>query len=426
MHRTVKHRRARRGFTLVEVIIALVILGIGLVGVIQLFPMGLRSSARAENSTRAAILAQQIMEGLKADSHDLPIIPGDPNLYPIPGNGFDDDGRADLRNNHPANAVDFNRNGKLDMDWDGGYVDANGDGIPDFASHGWYKGDHNRDGDPFYDPESIPGVNYGIDEEYADGRDNDGDGKIDEDTMLASNFLPNGTIFRYDPLAPGDGIDNDGDGEEGSPERRILIDHDGNPGTDPVWVTVKIADGEDNNGNGIIDEGIDEDIYFLGDNRDCRMACYPFTPKPFPPLVRAAAGIEQERFESPNQNFSWQIFVGRVSDGGGDGLDNDGDGKIDEDPRDGIDNDQDGRIDEDPSPMPLPGFRKVVVRITWGGDYQNNDGDFDIDLKTGARVDRIDEEMKNGIDDDLDGRIDEDCFEYFYDLVGYIKLKTAR
>lgn len=424
MHRTVKRNKTRRGFTLVEVIIALVILGIGLVGVIQLFPMGLRSSARAESGTRAAILAQQIMEGLKADSHDLPIIPGDPNLYPIPGNGFDDDNRADLRNNASANAADFNRNGKLDMDWDGGYVDADGNSIPDSASHGWYKGDANRDGDPFYDPEFYGAL--GIDEEYADGKDNDGDGKIDEDTRLASNSLTSASIFPYDPLAPGDGIDNDGDGEEGSPTRRILVDTDGNPGTPPQWVTVKVADGEDNNGNGIIDEGIDEDIYGLGNNRDCRMACYPFTPKPFPPLVRAAAGIEQERFESPNENFSWQIFVGRVSDGGGDGLDNDGDGLIDEDPCDGIDNDLDGKIDEDPSPMPLPGFRKVTVRIAWGGDYQNNDGDFNFDPKTGARVERIDEELRNGLDDDLDGRVDEDCFEYFYDLTGYIKVKTGQ
>jgi prepilin-type N-terminal cleavage/methylation domain-containing protein len=191
MHRTVKHHRARRGFTLVEVIIALVILGIGLVGVIQLFPMGLRSCARAENGTRAAILAQQIMEALKADSHDLPIIPGDPKLYPIPGNGFDDDNRRTCAIAIPP------------MRWTSTQRQTRhglGRRIrrrqwrrhPDVASHGWYQGDHNRDGDPFYDPE-FPVA--GIDEEYADGRDNDGDGKIDEDTMLASNSLPNGTIF---------------------------------------------------------------------------------------------------------------------------------------------------------------------------------------------------------------------------------------
>jgi prepilin-type N-terminal cleavage/methylation domain-containing protein len=422
MHRTVKRNKTRRGFTLVEVIIALVILGIGLVGVIQLFPMGLRSSARAESGTRAAILAQQIMEGLKADSHDLPIIPGDPNLYPIPGNGFDDDNRADCAITlPPMQRTSTQRQARHGLGR--GYVDANGDRIPDGASHGWYQGSQ-PGWRSLYDPEFYGAL--GIDEEYADGKDNDGDGKIDEDTRLASNSLTSASIFPYDPLAPGDGIDNDGDGEEGSPTRRILVDTDGNPGTPPQWVTVKVADGEDNNGNGIIDEGIDEDIYGLGDNRDCRMACYPFTPKPFPPLVRAAAGIEQERFESPNENFSWQIFVGRVSDGGGDGLDNDGDGLIDEDPRDGIDNDLDGKIDEDPSPMPLPGFRKVTVRITWGGDYQNNDGDFNFDPKTGARVERIDEELRNGIDDDLDGRVDEDCFEYFYDLTGYIKVKTGQ
>ena len=435
----------RRSFTVLEVIIALAILGIGLVGLIQLFPMGLEASRRAENNTRAAILAQQILESLKADSNDLPFIEGSPQIYPIPGNGFDDDERLDLGLAQGSMlAVDRNYNGKLDVDFDGGYVDLldntdnnlGSDGVADPASTQeppynynlrgsfllWrYRGDYNGDGDPHYDPENYG--RFGIDEELPDGKDNDGDGRIDEDCTLATNVRG----IRVFPLEPGDGIDNDGDGEQGSPTIDMYLDMDDDPLTSPVFMQgLKIKDGDDNNGDGLIDEGIDEEIFNgLDDDgdglvdEDCRMASYPLTPLRFPPVVKAVAGFAKERFEHPNERFSWQVFVGRVSDGGGDGLDNDGDGLIDEDRRDGIDNDQDGRVDEDPSPLPLPGYRKVVVRITWGGDGEDNDGDG-----------RIDEELPDGLDDDGDGLDDDiygskrDTFEYFYDLTGYIQIKT--
>lgn len=424
----------QRAFTLLEMVIALTLLGIGLVGMIQLFPIGLRSSVRAESSTRAAILAQEIMEALKTDDVDLPYIPGDPQLYGIPGNGFDDDRRGDPSTNPGlAAAVDFNRNGRIDVDWDGGYVDRlklndqgqwvpGSDGyrdllLPPVDRFGAIKGDANQDGDPFYDPESTGSL--GADEEYADGRDNDGDGRIDEDCMLATNFYM-GNSGIPDPLAPGNGWDDDGDGEPGSPTRYVWVETDADPGNSLQRIEVKIKDGNDNNGDGRIDEGIDEEIYDGRDNdndgmvdEDCIMAAFPFVPVPFPPLVQAVEGFQQERFGHPNERFSWQIFVGRVSDGSSDGLDNDGDGLIDEDPRDGIDNDRDGSIDEDPASMPLPGYRKVVVRITWGGDREDNDGDG-----------LVDEEMENGLDDDGDGNIDEDNYEFLYDLVGFVQIKA--
>lgn len=62
------HRRAlepRAAFTLLEIIIALAVMSIGLFGAIRVFPLGLRASVRAEQSSRATMLAQRAMEELK-------------------------------------------------------------------------------------------------------------------------------------------------------------------------------------------------------------------------------------------------------------------------------------------------------------------------------------------------------------------------
>ena len=53
------------GFSLIELIIALGILSVGLVGAIRVFPLGLRASQRTEMSSRATILAQRTLEELK-------------------------------------------------------------------------------------------------------------------------------------------------------------------------------------------------------------------------------------------------------------------------------------------------------------------------------------------------------------------------
>lgn len=438
----------RRGFSVIEVIVALTILGIGLVGMIQLFPVGLESSRRAENETRAAILAQEILEGLKADPLSLPVIPGSVELVPLPGNGIDDE-RVNYSSSEAAGllaSIDRNSNGRLDIDFDGGLLDRfsggdqterDPDGLidrrhstPDYNYDGMpgiYQGDANGDGDPFYDPEYYAG--RGIDEEYPDGKDNDGDGEVDEDCNLAVNYLTGSIGLFPEPLSSGDGLDNDGDGEEGSPAVDIRrYSFPPNPASPYQWVNVSVADGNDNNNDGRIDEGIDEELFDGLDNdgdgmvdEDCRLASYPFVPRRFPPLVQAVEGQPQDLFAHPNEQFSWQFLVGRVSDGGGDGFDNDGDGLIDEDPRDGIDNDLDGRVDEDPSPMPLPGYRKVIIRITWGGDREDNDGDGGDTLQT----ERIDEERIDGLDDDFDGLIDEDTYTNSYELTGFVLLQSA-
>ena len=57
-----------RAFSLVELIIALAILSVGLVGAMRVFPMGLRASQRAEQSSRPVIAAQRVIESLKLKS----------------------------------------------------------------------------------------------------------------------------------------------------------------------------------------------------------------------------------------------------------------------------------------------------------------------------------------------------------------------
>ena len=49
-------------FSLVELVIAMAILGVGIVGAMRVFPIGLRASRRAEVRSRAVIVAQRTLE----------------------------------------------------------------------------------------------------------------------------------------------------------------------------------------------------------------------------------------------------------------------------------------------------------------------------------------------------------------------------
>ncbi len=57
--------RRPAGFSLVELVIAMAILGLGLVGAMRIFPVGLRASQRAQFRSRAALIAQRMLESLK-------------------------------------------------------------------------------------------------------------------------------------------------------------------------------------------------------------------------------------------------------------------------------------------------------------------------------------------------------------------------
>ncbi|MDP2911125.1 MAG: prepilin-type N-terminal cleavage/methylation domain-containing protein [Candidatus Omnitrophota bacterium] len=60
----------KKGFSLLELIIAIAVLAVGLVGVLQIFPIGLRASQRAGMMTKAAFLAQNKIEDVKLAGFD--------------------------------------------------------------------------------------------------------------------------------------------------------------------------------------------------------------------------------------------------------------------------------------------------------------------------------------------------------------------
>jgi prepilin-type N-terminal cleavage/methylation domain-containing protein len=63
--------RNKKGFTLLEIILALAILVIGVVGVLVIFPVGLRASKRGGDFTMATILAQRQMETIRRVGHAI-------------------------------------------------------------------------------------------------------------------------------------------------------------------------------------------------------------------------------------------------------------------------------------------------------------------------------------------------------------------
>ena len=60
----------KSGFTIVEVLIAMVVLLVGVLGVIQLFPAGLNASKESKNETITSDLVQAKLEELKAMNYD--------------------------------------------------------------------------------------------------------------------------------------------------------------------------------------------------------------------------------------------------------------------------------------------------------------------------------------------------------------------
>jgi len=76
-----------KGFSLLELIIAIGVLAIGLVGVLQIFPVGLRTSYRSGMLTKAAFLAQNKIEELKVAG--LEAVTASPPEIPLSGRDGD-------------------------------------------------------------------------------------------------------------------------------------------------------------------------------------------------------------------------------------------------------------------------------------------------------------------------------------------------
>jgi type IV pilus assembly protein PilV len=62
-------KKKARGFTLIEVLVSMVILGIGILGVTVLFPAALRDSQHASSVTVAAVYADSVIDMLKAQGY---------------------------------------------------------------------------------------------------------------------------------------------------------------------------------------------------------------------------------------------------------------------------------------------------------------------------------------------------------------------
>jgi prepilin-type N-terminal cleavage/methylation domain-containing protein len=58
--------RLQKGFTLIEIIAALAIIGLGLVGILSLFPVGIDASKRAGDLTNATVLGQSVLTQIRA------------------------------------------------------------------------------------------------------------------------------------------------------------------------------------------------------------------------------------------------------------------------------------------------------------------------------------------------------------------------
>lgn len=61
-----RQRNSHRGFTLLEVLVALTIVGLGVVTLLQIFSLGLRLGARSTASTAAITYSARIMDELLA------------------------------------------------------------------------------------------------------------------------------------------------------------------------------------------------------------------------------------------------------------------------------------------------------------------------------------------------------------------------
>lgn len=72
-------RKSNAGFTLVEILISLGILVFGVVGILTLFPAGIKSTKKATEESYAAFIADSVYASLRASASQM--APGDPLLY---------------------------------------------------------------------------------------------------------------------------------------------------------------------------------------------------------------------------------------------------------------------------------------------------------------------------------------------------------
>lgn len=67
-----KHNRMTNGFTLIEILIALVVLTVGLCGIVALFPAGVYSTRESMEDTTAALIAESVYAAVIVALRDAP------------------------------------------------------------------------------------------------------------------------------------------------------------------------------------------------------------------------------------------------------------------------------------------------------------------------------------------------------------------
>ena len=78
--------RPEKGFTLIEVLISMALIGIGLIALVTLFPVGLRSSRLAGDFTTASFVSQQALDNIRATAQVYD--PADGSFDSTNGNGL--------------------------------------------------------------------------------------------------------------------------------------------------------------------------------------------------------------------------------------------------------------------------------------------------------------------------------------------------
>ena len=78
--------REQRGFTLIEVLISMAIIAVGMIALVTLFPVGLRSSRLAGDFTTASFIGQQALDSIRATAQVYD--PGDGGFDSANGNGL--------------------------------------------------------------------------------------------------------------------------------------------------------------------------------------------------------------------------------------------------------------------------------------------------------------------------------------------------
>jgi len=86
-----RRARSREAFTLIEIIAALAIIGLGLVGILSLFPVGIDASKRAGDLTQATALGQSVIEQIRSAAKKGDMTLNDAKYV------FETSGQADFR-----------------------------------------------------------------------------------------------------------------------------------------------------------------------------------------------------------------------------------------------------------------------------------------------------------------------------------------